>query len=291
MKVALSCVVDDDPKYTRQALLWAASLLIHGGQSAESLVVHTVGEGDPRLRALLSSWGVDVVQIEAFDVRHRYSNKLAQFATASLQNADYVVLCDCDLAFAGSISPWLRGERIRARIAQRPWLPPAQWKAIFAAASLRLPTTRVLAGNGAPTLPTFCNGGLYIIPRALFAPIGAVWCRWDRWLLERLELMKPLQVFADQVSFSLACGELGLTIDYLPFELNYPMASGQAALPKGDRWRVCEPRVLHYHDLTGPRGFLHMGKVASVNAAVERINELIRCLNELYPFDAPARQL
>ena len=140
MKVALSCVVDDDPKYTRQALLWAASLLIHGGQSAESLVVHTVGEGDPRLRALLNSWGVDVVQIEAFDARHRYSNKLAQFATASLQNADLVVLCDCDRAFAGSISPWLHGERIRARIAQRLGRHQRNGKRSFATASLSLPT-------------------------------------------------------------------------------------------------------------------------------------------------------
>ena len=41
----------------------------------------------------------------------------------------------------------------------------------------------------------------------------------------------------------------------------------------------------------GTSRFLAQGKVASVNAAVERINELIRCLNELYPFDAPARQL
>ena len=110
MKIAFSCVVDNDPKYARQAVLWAASLLIHGVQDAESLVVHTVGEGEPRLRALLNSWGVDVVQIEAFDARHRYSNKLAQFESASLQNADLVVLCDCDLAFAASISPWLKGE-------------------------------------------------------------------------------------------------------------------------------------------------------------------------------------
>ena len=290
MKVTFSCVVDDNPKYARQALLWATSLLIFGHQSADSLVVHTVGEGDPRLRALLSSWGVDVVQVEVFDVRHRYSNKLAQFATTSLLNADYAVLCDCDVAFAGSIIPWLRGERIRARIAQRPWLPPAQWKAIFAAASLKLPTARVLASNGVPTLPTFCNGGLYIIPQTLFGQIGTVWRRWDRWLLERLELLEPRQVFADQVSFSLACEELGLTIDYLPFELNYHLAERRVALPRDSGWRACEPRVLHYHNLIDSRGFLHEGKVVSVNAAVERINGLVRCLNELYPLDTPARQ-
>lgn len=282
MKIAFSCVVDNDPKYARQAVLWAASLLIHGVQDAESLVVHTVGEGEPRLRALLNSWGVDVVQIEAFDARHRYSNKLAQFESASLQNADLVVLCDCDLAFAASISPWLKGERIRARIAQRPWLAPAQWKAIFATANLSLPTDRVLSVNGAPTLPTFCNGGLYIIPQALFSQLGIAWSKWDRWLLERPELIKPRETFTDQISFTLACEELGLTIDYLPIELNYPMGPNRAATLKANGRKVGAPRVLHYHDLVGPRGFLHKDKAASVNAAIDRVNELVPCLNELY---------
>ena len=174
MKVTFSCVVDDNPKYARQALLWATSLLIFGHQSADSLVVHTVGEGDPRLRALLSSWGVDVVQVEVFDVRHRYSNKLAQFATTSLLNADYAVLCDCDVAFAGSIIPWLRGERIRARIAQRPWLPPAQWKAIFAAASLKLPTARASCQQR-------CTDAADVLQRwALYHTANAIWANWHR---------------------------------------------------------------------------------------------------------------
>jgi len=290
MQAAFSCVVDDDRKYARQAALWAASLLIYGEQSADSLVVHTVGPGEPRLRALLRSWGVDVVQIDAFDARHPYSNKLGQFATPSLRDADYAVLCDCDLAFAGSISPWLRGERVRARIVDRPWLSPAQWRKLFAAAKLRFPLGTVLAGNGAPTLPTFCNGGLYVIPRARFDQLGAAWSTWDRWLLEHSELLRPREVFADQVSFTLACEELGLTIDYLPIELNYHTGKSRAALLKRDGRRGWTPHVLHYQNLVGPRGFLLKEKLASMNAATERINEVIRCLNELYPVDEPGQR-
>jgi hypothetical protein len=282
MKAVFSCVVDDKPKYARQAMLWAASLLIYGTQNAESLVVHTVGEGDPELHALLSSWGIDAVQIKPFDARHPHSNKLAQFETASLQNADYVALCDCDLAFVAPISPWLCGERIRANIALRPGPRPAQWKMIFAAANLRFPMDRVLAGNATPTLPTYCNGGLYIIPRALFAQIGGFWAKWDRWLLERAELMKSKQILADQISFALACEELGLTINYLPIELNYHLGPRLESLKGGGR-RNCAPRVLHYHNFVGPRGFLQQTKIASVNAAIARTNELIRCLNQRFP--------
>lgn len=281
MRAIFSCVVDDKPKYARQAALWAASLLIYGAQNAESLVVHMVGEGDPELRALLGSWGIEVVPIKPFDARHPHSNKLAQFETGCLQNADYVVLCDCDLAFVAPISPWLRGERIRANIVALPGLPLARWKIIFAAANLRFPMDRVLAGNDMLTLPAFCNGGLYIIPRALFAQIGGSWAKWDRWLLERTELMKPLQILADQISFTLACAELCLTINYLPIELNYHLGPDLESLNGGGRGN-CVPRVLHYHNFVRPRGFLGQTNIASVNAAIEKINELIRCLNQRY---------
>jgi hypothetical protein len=281
MKAVYSCVVGDKPKYARQAVLWAASLLIHGVQSAESLVVHTVGEGDPTLRAALTSWGIDVVQIKPFDERHPHSNKLVQFRTDFLFNADYVVLCDCDLAFVAPISPWLCGERVRATVVVRPGLPLAQWKIIFDAARLRFPAERVLAGNGLPTLPTFCNGGLYIIPRGLFTKIGTAWTKWDRWLLERAELMRPMQILADQISFTLACEELGLAVNYLPIELNYHPGSSLELL-KGGAESGCAPRVLHYHSFVGPQGFLPDTGLAGVDAAIAKANELIRCLNERY---------
>ncbi|BCY09658.1 hypothetical protein [Actinoplanes sp. L3-i22] len=287
MTARFSCVVDDDPRFARQALLWAASLMIYGLQSAESLVVHTIGDGDPRLRELLGSWGVQVVPVEAFDERHPYSNKLAQFGSGALGGAGHVVLCDCDLAFAAPITPWLRGDRIRARIAQRPQLREEQWAALFAEAGLRLPGRRVLAGNGEPTPAAFCNGGLYVLPGRLFAEFGDAWSTWNRWLLDRIELLGPAHMFADQVSFAIACEHLGHTVDYLPIDLNYHTRGSSAAL-RGSGRRYAEPRVLHYHRMVGPRGLLRMERISSRNAATERINDVIRNLKELYPFDEPA---
>jgi hypothetical protein len=283
MSTVFSCVVDAKPKFSRQALLWAASLLIHGEQDADSLVVHTIGECDPLLKELLDNWGVRHVSAAPFDERHPYSNKLVQFATPILQNADFVILCDCDLAFAAPITPWVRGDRIRARIADRPWLTLDQWSAIFEAAGQRFPHHRVRAANGAATLPSFCNGGLYIIPRRVFDQIGDRWSHWDRWLLDHEELLDRRIIFADQVSFVLACEDLDCRIDYLPIELNFHTGKGQAALSQRDERRGWVPRVLHYHDLVGPRGFLHNEKVPSMNAPIERINQIIRNLNELYP--------
>src|SRR6516165_4511588 len=70
MSTVFSCVVDAKPKFSRQALLWAASLLIHGEQDADSLVVHTIGECDPLLKELLDNWGVRHVSAAPFDERH-----------------------------------------------------------------------------------------------------------------------------------------------------------------------------------------------------------------------------
>jgi hypothetical protein len=291
MKTVYSCVVDADPKFARQAVLWAASLLVHGEQEADALVVHVVGESDPRLKRLLDCWGVEHVRVEAFDPRHPYSNKLTQFATASLARAEYVVLSDCDIAFAAPIAPWTTGDRMRARIVERPWVPLAQWKVIFEAANLSFPRDRVLAGNGEPTLPSFCNGGLYIIPQALFPRIGSLWCQWDRWLLDHSELMGgPKMIFADQISFTLACAELGQRINYLPIELNFHTGKPPAALLKRDARPGLVPRVLHYHDLVGPRGFLFKERIASMNAATDRINVLIRSLNQLFPPDQGSQE-
>jgi hypothetical protein len=50
MKVKFSCVMDQPRKFTRQALVWAASLLAFGVQGTESLVIHAVERHDPEYK-------------------------------------------------------------------------------------------------------------------------------------------------------------------------------------------------------------------------------------------------
>ena len=103
MKVKFSCVVDHDPRFGRQALVWAASLLAYGGAETDSLVIHTVGEYNGEYRKIFDDWGIETRVVSAFDLRHPNSNKLAQLESEALQSADFAVLCDCDLAFSGDI--------------------------------------------------------------------------------------------------------------------------------------------------------------------------------------------
>jgi len=277
MTVKFSCIIDEKPKYARQALLWAASLLTYGQVPADALVVHTVDGCAPEYQRVFDSWGIRIEKVRCFDRRHAWSNKLGQLEGEALRRADHVVLCDCDLAFCGSILPWVSGNAVRAVIAARAWFPFRRWKRILAAAGLGRVTSAVPSVFGPPTLAGFCNGGLYVLPQSLFQSLRSVWPKWDRWVLDRRHLFQPWGFFADQISFAMSCQELALRVEHLPVELNYHTRWRsprllRAVLGKSDIF----PLVLHYHRETDAQGYLLPTKIASVNARIRQINRLLR---------------
>jgi hypothetical protein len=276
MKVKFSCVADKHSRFGRQAFVWAASLLTYGGAETDSLVIHTVGDYTGKFGRTFDDWGIETHAVTAFDLRHPPSNKLAQLESAALHAADYVVLCDCDLAFFGNIFPWICGSSIRARVASHAGLPWARWEKLFEAAGLTLPSRSITPLlKGEKTLPTYCNGGLYILPQAKLQALREVWPRWDRWILDHEDLIRPFQAYADQVSFAMSCVELETSIDYLPLELNLPgvvrLRTKRRIVPRNE----IHPIVLHYHQMNA-RGFLRLTKMPSVNRQIRKINDLIR---------------
>jgi hypothetical protein len=290
MKVRFSCVVDQHPKFGRQAFVWAASLLTYGGVDTDSLVIHTVGDYGGEYRRVFDDWGIEVRVVPPFDSRHPNSNKLAQLESEALHAADYAVLCDCDTSFCQDISSGIRGMSIRARIGSYTGLPPHLWERLFRTAGLDLPAGRIRALlNGQETLPGYCNGGIYIIPQPLFQRLGEVWPRWDRWLLDRESLIKPFGAFADQISFAMSCAEMGISIDYLPLELNFYGISRAQTLYRVSGRTEIHPLVLHYHQLD-EQGLLHLTQIRSVNRQIRKINDLIR-LAEQVNFDKASLML
>jgi hypothetical protein len=176
---------------------------------------------------------------------------------------------DCDTAFCADISSWIGGDSVRARVASAGGLPPDRWQKLFESAGLPLPASRVKAlFTDEETLPNYCSG-CYIVPRPILQKLREVWPRWDRWLLDRPDLISPYNLFADQIAFTMSCEELGLSVDYFPLELNLDCKN----IPRG-RLSIW-PLVLHYHRLN-KRGFLRLTKSPSVNQQVRKINNLIR---------------
>ncbi len=280
MTVKFSCVVDQRAKFARQAFVWASSLLKYAEQEPDSILIHFVYRLNPKYKRIFDSWGIKTQIVKPFDSRHPHSNKLTQLESESLHSVDYVVLCDCDIAFCESISDWITGDSVRASIVHYASLPLEQWQRIFRMAKLDIPSARVRAMiDDAETLPTYCNSGIIIVPQPIFQNLRKIWPKWDRWLLNRPELVKPFVFFTDQISFTLSCEELGLNINYLPIELNFaPNAHFLDRIQIASRKKEIHPIVLHYH---GQGDFLRPLNIDSVDRQLQKINDLIRLRRRL----------
>ena len=273
--VVYSCVTDQSPLSAHQTMIWASTLLTYGGQRADSVIVHAVGSCNPGLARFLGALGIEPVPVQPFDARHPHSNKLVQLESGPLASADYVVLCDCDLAFCGDISGWKSGNTLRARRVGFANLTLEQWSRLYAEAGLERPGETVAAAlDGRQTMPTYCNGGLLIVPNEVFRLLGGAWPRWNRWLLERLSLLSPFEYFTDQVSLALACAELELEVDELPLDLNCPtQLQLDPQLTAG-----LQPIVLHYHKHLDRAGLLLPAGTPTIDYQINRVNELIRSM-------------
>lgn len=270
-----------EPRFARQALDWAATLLTFGGQKPDSLVVHSINGGHPHARRMLDSWGVETHAVAPFSTWSRNSNKLVQLENDALNGADYVVLCDCDLVFCENVSRWINGSSIRARTPSYGGLTRRQWSRLFHIANLDMPVTTITAVlDGSPTLPTYCNTALCIIPQSIFQRLRPVWPKWTHWVYQHSDLTRlgatHIQMVAfDQVALALSCAELGLSIDQLPVEVNFPIRG----VPEGRLYSShpdggYQPLVMHHHGRTR-RGLLRLTQTPSLNRQIVRVNRLL----------------
>jgi hypothetical protein len=286
--VKFSCVMDQQPKFAHQALCWAATLLTFGGQKPDSLIIHAIDGCHADVRRIFSSWGVTTRAVTRFTAESHNANKLSQLESEALHTAEYVVLCDCDLVFCANISDWITGSSIRARTPSYAGLTPKQWSQLFQTANLDMPHSTVRAVlEGRPTLPTYCNGALYIIPQPILQQLRPLWPKWARWLFRRPELVKRLptsiqQVAMDQVALTLSCAELGLSIDHLPVEVNFPVrGTPRGGVSRGLLYRAprsYHPLVLHHH-ARNPSGLLLMTATPYLNRQIARVNRLLSSIN------------
>ncbi|MBI2955195.1 MAG: hypothetical protein HYY30_12830 [Chloroflexi bacterium] len=272
--VVYSCIVDRHPRFAYSAVLWAASLISYAGQEPGGILVQLVEGCDPSYRRAIESLGVRTEYVKAFDSRHPLANRLRLLESEALRVPDYVVLCDCDLAFCSSIAPWVAGDTVRAKIVDCANLSLEHWRRLFAAAGFAPPSTTTTGTvDRCVTLPDYCNGGLMILPRALVPRLADVWPKWDRWLLDRPELVHPFEFHTYQVAFTLSCRELGLTIDHLPSELNCPTHLSPSAV---DESLEAPPLVLHYHSRLDTDGLLLPMGLPLVDPQIAKINQLVR---------------
>jgi hypothetical protein len=267
--VKFSCVVDGKPKYIHQAWIWSTTLLRIAGRWPHEVVVHLIEGVDGRDFDFLRDLGVEIRTVPQFDPRHPFSNKLSQMHSEALQDADLIVLTDCDIAFADDVNGLFSGlEMIAAKIVDLARPSHDHWRRIFVAAGFDTePGLALSTHSHEPTFGYNFNGGVYVLTRAAFAAIRGTWPRWNRWLLDRPELLGDMKFHTDQVAFGLATHELGLAVRILPPTFNYPTHLVDPT--------PSDPVMLHYHGHLDDAGFLRTTGNESVDARIHRINRIL----------------
>ncbi|MEA2683051.1 MAG: hypothetical protein QOK05_1379 [Chloroflexota bacterium] len=217
--------------------------------------------------------GVTVTAIDPVSGGNGYANKLAQLGSPALGDAKYVVLCDCDIAFAGDISEHVRGEAMRGKVVDAGRPNVEEFARVLQLAGMPPDITPYRASHAhEDTDVDNWNGGLYVIPQPVFQSLIEEWPRWDRWMLRRAARFTDGKgMYSDQVALALATRSLGVKTEPLPTTLNFPT---HVDYEGNDREEI-EPVVLHYHDRLDDDGLLLTTGMTGVDIAITRVNRSI----------------
>ena len=273
---AFSCFLDDDPILRAQAFIWVNCLKRLQGIDASSIFVH-VPAGASMNCDWLRAEGVNILEVERFDARNKYCNKLQQLATFCQATSDHreydqIVFMDCDTAWVGT-EPLPLGLPVSACIVDSGNPPESVVRDIFLASGLGMPDWWKVSFPKGPdrrlTDVNNCNGGLYIIAREFLREFAPCWRKWAFWCLDNIHLFKSSFKHADQVSFALAMRELQSKVCHLSPAWNYPTHVSPSALPD------IAPQIIHYHHKMTSHMKLQTVGIPAVDSAIEALNKRI----------------
>ena len=282
MTVLYSFVIDGDPKFYNQTLLFLTTL-VNGGVRPSQIVAHYTSSASDETKAVAFSFGIDLLYLGPI-IDERYCDKLAQLNTLMKMSADMYVLCDTDLAFVENIEPLLGGNSVRAKPVDLP-NPPIHILSELRAAFGIEQEPRIIKTScaDAVTFSTNCNAGFYIIPSGMAPAISSKWTECVDKLPAYRETLGSWYTHIDQIGFALAMLMLGYDIEEIPIEYNFPMHLAERL----NSIAFEEPKVLHYRWLQDADGFLQrMGNglvdsaVGKVNVVLARREEKVRAVND-----------
>jgi 2-polyprenyl-3-methyl-5-hydroxy-6-metoxy-1,4-benzoquinol methylase len=271
-----SCVVDDHPRFHLDALRWFASLTVVAGVDPSQLVVYVVGSPDSDALDRLRVEGVAVHPVDAFDPRSPHCNKISGALRLAAEGVDgTAVLCDTDVAVLEDPRILeLPNGSIAAKLVDAPVPPLAVLSDVFEAAGIALPPVVPLPwGPGDQTVSGNCNGGLYLVPAPMLAPVATAWERWARWLLERTGLLEQWNVHVDQVAMALAIAAEGIGFHSLEPRWNTP-THDLGRIPAD----AASPAIIHYHQELVADGSIRATGTASIDQQIERVNGAVGTL-------------
>ncbi len=270
-KAIYSFVVDGDPRFANQTHIFLTTLLA-AGVSPHDIVAQVTPSVVPVMRSMIAGFGVRQVALHPI-LDRAYCNKIAQYDALLDTDADFIILCDTDLAFLDDLRSLFDPDAVRAKPVDLPNPPLAVLEQIRAAMGIAT-EPRIVPTDCKPSAYTYatnCNGGLYIIPRAHLASIAAHILPETQAIADHIDLLGQWAIHLDQVGFAMTMLRLGLDVREIPGAYNFPMHLPSTSWPA-----VTEPpKVLHYHWLTDARGLVKTVGDPMVDHAVQEVNRLL----------------
>jgi hypothetical protein len=274
LTIRYSIAVDGPPRFRRQALGWLATGAALGGVTADQVVVQcTNAVPDAFRRTVARAFGVEVTALPGGGDTRGTLNKLSQLAHPAL-DGDWIVLCDCDTAFAEPLPATAFRSGIAAKLVDVGFPDLEFWTDLLGRLGLSngQPEARRAAKGGGVTYRNNCNGGLYVGDSGHWARIAPEWRRAADALPTWMAAPPSWTRYYDQIAFGVACARLGLDVELLPPRLNFPFQENPPAPLE------IQPVLLHHHQsLESGRLHCRPGHAAcpGVLTAVRRVNRVL----------------
>ncbi len=271
MRLAIGCVADSAAKYLDQAERLLQSWRWFAGRYANAdFHVCIIGDVRPGERARYEKYGAHVHSATQFSARHAPSNKLRFLELDATRDAERVLLLDCDTIVVQEPVELFQGEALIAKIADVATVPPSILERIYAAFGVASPPASCRCTvSDELTIPYFNTGVLSFSAGALKV-LAPAWIRYNRMLIERIDLLEERRRFCDQASLSVAAAATKTPFTMLDNRMNFP--AHYLDCPVTSSFGQTDPVIIHYHWLVDDTGRLQRSPYPNVDRRIESFN-------------------
>ncbi len=219
----LCCVVDANPRFYVELVLWALCVKHYLPSDRFHAIVYTVGSVPRDLIDWVTGMGMKIRATSTVIEGSPHCNKIMPFFGE--HSSDFTIVCDTDLFFVNDPSVFLTTDRFRAAPNNHCNPPPHVFQSILAACGLGRPYRPGIAlfrglGGQRETHINNISAGIVVAPSLRCNELALKWKKWAQWLVENRYLLGDWSVHVDQVAFALALEELQEDVEFLPPQVN-----------------------------------------------------------------------
>lgn len=275
-KVFYSCVVDDTPLFYYQGYIFILSLIYLAKVSGERIFIHLIGQ-NKEFEKILKRYKINFRYIEKFG-DGKWCNKLQQLETRDFLDADYVFLCDADVAITEDLYNYLKEERqyFTGKIVDFDNPPLQILKSLFDYFNLSYPKIVNDTLNSMGTFSCNFNAGLLGMPGKHFKDLRNKWKATVKTILNSEECRKILGNYAmhiDQVSLCITLAETNWQYRPLQLEFNCPIHTDINLVKKK---LDSKPLAIHFHNKVTSNGLIEFINNNSIDEVIDKINNVIK---------------